>query len=454
MTTKPGKTTRRNFIMGCSAAVAAMSGSRFGHVAFGQAGAGEEVLVVVFLRGGIDALNLVMPIDGADRGFYETARPDIAVPTTGANAALSLNAQFGLHPAAAPIYDLYQDGKLSVVLASGLGEANRSHFDSMRFMEQGVVGSTPISSGWLTRHLQTSSGMPGDIVIPSMALGNLQQQSLLGSNETINLASAGSFALNTGPSQWRAPQRLALRRLLQNDSTWMHTTSEQALDALDVIELNVDDDYMPANGAAYPNTTFGRQLETIAQVVKLDLGLRVVTIDLGGWDTHNGQGDDGGGYFAGQVQQLMEGLKALYVDLDGAGAANHTQRLNVAVMSEFGRRLRQNADRGSDHGHGGHMLVLSGNALGGIHGTWPGLANAQLFDGADLAVTTDYRRVLTELLIRRMGNPFVGEIFPGYMNYKPLGIVQGVDLPPVYGEALFRDGFEDGDTSAWDTTVG
>lgn len=445
------ETTRRSFLMGCSAAIAAMAGSRFTSMAFGAPGNNEEVMVVVFLRGGMDGLNFVMPIDGADRGHYEAGRPNLAVPVTGPDAALALDAQFGMHPGAVHIQDLYQDGKVSFVLAAGLDEPNRSHFDAMRSMELGSAGATS-PTGWLTRHLESASNLPSNLVMPALALGNLQQASLLGSDETVNMASPSSFALNTGPSQWRLPQRLALRRMLQNGSDWLHASSTQALDALDVVELNVGGGYTPANGADYPSGSFGDQLQTIAQIIKLGLGLRVVTIDLGGWDTHNGQGDGSGGYFSSRIGLLTQGLKALYVDLDGV--PNHTQRLTCVVQSEFGRRLRQNADRGTDHGHGNVMTILSGNAIGGLHGNWPGLANDQLFDGADLAVTTDYRQVFSELLIRRLGNTHLGTIFPGYTNYTPLGLVAGTDLPPDYGSIAFQDGFESGDASAWTAAVG
>ena len=147
-------------------------------------------------------------------------------------------------------------------------------------------------------------------------------------------------------------------------------------------------------------------------------------------------------------------LAAFYTDLDGAGGQNYTQRLTVVVMSEFGRRLRENDDGGTDHGHGNFMLVMGGNTIGGVHGTWPGLSNAQLFDGADLEVTTDYRRVLSEILIRRMCNNRIGQVFPGYSGYTPLGIVQGTDLPPVDEHHVFEDGFESGGLGNWSHSVG
>lgn len=455
-------TTRRGFITGCSAAVATYAGTHFNTLAFGEPGSdNDEILVSVFLRGGIDGLNLVPVLDGADRGHYESARPDLAVPLTGGNAALPLSPRFGLHPAAnswpsgtqvppATLYDLYLDGKLAVVVAAGMHEDNRSHFDSMSFMELGTPGTLSTPTGWLTRHLQSAGNLPQEIVMPALAVGNLQQNSLRGSTETVNMSSPDSFSLEVGPWQWRNAQRTALRSLYSGGSSWLHQSGVETLDAVDIIELNGGDgDYTPANGAVYPGGSLGQHLQTIARMVKLDLGLRVATIDYGGWDTHNGQGDLGGGYLYTRIEELARGLAALYTDLDGVGSNNYTQRLTVVVMSEFGRRLRQNADRGTDHGHGNTMLVLSGNAVGGVHGSWPGLASEQLFDGADLEVTTDYRRILSEILIRRMGNPNLGIVFPGYRGYSPLGVVTGVDLPPIDDDYIFGDGFESGSLLDW-----
>jgi uncharacterized protein (DUF1501 family) len=262
------------------------------------------------------------------------------------------------------------------------------------------------------------------------------------------MTSPDSFSLEVGPWQWRDAQRTALRSLYTGNS-WLHQSGYNTLDAIDIIELNSTGGYTPANGAVYPNGSLGDHFETIARMVKLDLGLRVATIDYGGWDTHESQGEDGGGYFLSKVEELSRALTAFYTDLNGSGSNNYASKTTIVVQSEFGRRLRENNDRGCDHGHGSAMMVLGGNVNGGVHGVWPGLANGQLFEGADLAVTTDYRRVLSEILIRRMGNPFLGQIFPGYTDYSPLGVVGGTDLPPIYGAGIFEDGFETGDTAAW-----
>lgn len=452
------KPTRRTFVKGCSAAVAGIASTRFTNLAFGAPGdPNSELLVVVFLRGGMDGLNVVMPLGGADRGYYEAARPDLKVPASGAGAALSLNGVFGIHPAAAPLYPLYQDGKLAVVLAAGLDEANRSHFDAQEFMERGTPGDRTTSTGWLARHFASAHNLPDEIIMPSLSVGSTQVTSLLGDTDAVNLSDIDRFNINNGPWQWRDAQRTALRHFYSGDTTWLHTTGLQALDAMDTVELNTTGGYTPANGAVYPENSFGDALRVVAEMTKSDLGLRVAALDLGGWDTHNGQGDGSGGQFAGLIGNLALGLAALYTDLDGVGSSNYAQRLTVAVQSEFGRRLVQNADRGTDHGHGNVMMVLSGNANGGVHGQWPGLGPGQLFDNADVAVTTDFRRVFSEILIRRMGNNHLGFVFPDYADYSPLGIVGGVDIPPDYtagADGLFADGFEIGTAGMWTSSVG
>lgn len=454
------KMTRRGFVCGCSAAIAAMAGSRFNSLVFGAPGSTDQTLVVVFLRGGMDGMSLIPPIGGSDHGIYVGARPHIAVPTVGTNAALNLGGGFGLHPAAAPLHSIYQSGHLAVVHATGLTtEATRSHFDAQAYMELGTPGSTSTHTGWLTRYLQTAS-LPPSLVMPSLSIGSLQHTSLRGDLDAVNMESLNSFNLDEGPWQWQTAHRTSLRRLYQNGTTTNHQAGQQALDALDVIELGVSGGYSPAGGSAplYDDAgSFGSHLKTVAQMVKLELGLQVATLDLGGWDTHENQGSDGGGYFANLVGDLASGLAAFHTDLAAGPVNDYSRRVTLVVQSEFGRRLFENANRGLDHGHGNTMLVLGGKVNGGLHGFWPGLGD--LFDGNDLQVTTDFRRVLSEILIRRMGNNRLDLIFPGtwaaqYQSLGPLGVVQGTDLPVVLGPEIFQDAFESGTTEAWGSSLG
>ncbi len=446
--------SRRSFLVGCSSAIAAMAGSRITYAALGpEIGSNDEVLIMIFLRGGMDGINFVLPIAGADRGHYETARPQIMVPVTGPDAALPLNAQFGLHPGAAALLPLYQAGKLAIVHAAGMNIASRSHFDAMEFLELGTPGVKTTTTGWLARHLATAANLPPDILIPSLAIGSNQPTSLLGDPDTVAMTRPDQFNLNTGPSSWRTLQRVAMRRMYETQATHLHDAGIQALNASDLVQAYVGSGYVPSNGAVYPSGSFGDQMKVMAQMIKLEVGLRVATIDLGGWDTHNSQGGATGTY-ANVLNTLSEGLAALYTDLDGSGANNHTQRLTMVVQSEFGRRFRENADRGTDHGHANRMMILGGNVNGGLFGPWPGLGPGQLFDNNDLAVTTDFRQVLSEIIIRRLANPNLGAIFPGYDQYDPLGVVSGPDLTPNFGNEIFRDGFDNGDFSGWSGVVG
>jgi uncharacterized protein (DUF1501 family) len=420
-------------MVGCSAAIAALAGARLTNVAFANpaspAAATKEILVAVFLRGGWDALNVVPPIAGPDRGYYEAARTSLKVPASGAGAALPLNAQFGFHPALAPLHGLYQAQKLAVVHACGLTSDTRSHFDAMQFIELGTPGNKNTSSGWLTRHLQTAPNLPSTILIPAIATAGTQPTSLLGSTEAVSMTSPGSFEFD-GHWAYREWQRTALREIYNGD-TWLFQSGAKTLDTVDIVESANPGTYHPANGAVYPGGSFGDSLKAIAQMIKMDLGLHVATVDLGGWDTHDYQGDGSGGYLSDLLGTLAQGLAALYTDLDGSGCAGYTRRLTVVVVSEFGRRLRENAGHGTDHGHGSVMLVLGGRVRGGqVYGTWPGLHTDQLYDHADLAVTSDYRRVLSEILVGRLGNPNLSIVFPGYSGFTPLGFIMDPYVPP------------------------
>jgi uncharacterized protein (DUF1501 family) len=399
---------RRQFLQGCSAAIAAMTGARLTNLAFAKQGEQTDTLVVVFLRGGWDALNVVPPISGDDRGFYEKARPDIKITDL-----LQLNDQFGLHPALNPLYDLYQAGKMGVVHAVGLNHDTRSHFDAQEYIELGTPGSKSITSGWITRHLQQTGASS---ILPVMAT-NGSPTSLLNFVPTVNLNDPSDF------SQWGndlvTSQQAALRQMYKGESI-LHRAGLRTLEALNIVSPLVEKEYQPANGAFYNDDELGQQLKTIAQMIKLDAGLKVAAVDFGGWDTHEYETDGNGGYIADLLNQLASGLANFYLDLD----SGYTDRLSVVVISEFGRRLVQNESQGTDHGHGSVMLALGGNVNGGqVYGAWPGLHNDQLYDHADLAITTDYRQILSELLSTRLGNSNIEAVFPGFSgNYNPLGL--------------------------------
>lgn len=416
----PTSISRRHFLRGCSAAIAALAGSRLTRVAFAapgaQAPANTHALIVVFLRGGWDALNVFPVLDGLDRAAYEAARPTLKIAASGPNAALPLNEMLGLHPAMRPLYGLYQDKRLAVVQACGLNHDTRSHFDAMEYIELGTPGNKTTTAGWMTRALQTDPHLPNGAFLPALASGS-QPTALLAYPDTVNMNSPTDFSLWSNGS-YQAEQRAALRQMYSGDD-WLRRAGAQTLRALETMEQAGVTEYVPEHGAQYPDDYFSVNLKTLAQMIKLDLGLRMGTVDLGGWDTHDYQGDRHEGYFADLLGQLARGLAAFYTDL-----GDYAERTTIVVLSEFGRRLAQNASYGTDHGHGSAMLLLGGRVNGGqVYGVWPGLSNDQLYDRADLAITTDYRNVLSEVLVNALGNPHVETIFPGYTGYTEMGIV-------------------------------
>ena len=411
--------TRRSFIKSSLAASAlGLAGPR---IALG-AREDDEILVVVFLRGGMDGLSFMPPIDGVDRGLYEAARPSLAIPKTGPSAALELGQGFGLHPSAGPLRELFSDGHLAFVQAAGMNEDTRSHFEAQDFIELGTPGIKSTRTGWLHRHVELMD-LPSEVLAPVLSAGGLQPLSLLGSNEVLAVESADWFTFNTGPWLWQDPQRAAMRRLYEAGTSATQLAGLQAMNAVDLIEAYGSGDVPPAGGATYPEDGdgVGDRFRFVARMIKAGIGIRVVTIDVDGWDTHENQGEGIYGDFALMIDGLSRSLMAFYTDLEASGYAG---RLTVVGMTEFGRRFEENADGGTDHGHGAPMFLLGGNVNGGLYGQWPGLRRDQLFEEFDLEVTTDYRRVLAEVLRYRTGTTDIDLIFPGYDEESPLGLVR------------------------------
>lgn len=432
------KLTRRQFALGCSAGIAAMAGGRLGGLVFAdpkrrqQGGGKDPILLVVFLRGGMDGLNFCAPVD--DRDYMAARAGDLRIHDSGELAGLSLErglgGDFRLHHAARPLHELYQSNRLAIVHAAGLSNGTRSHFDAMDLMERGSVDNKSLATGWLSRHLATQR--PGGL-LPVISSGSSTPGSLLGSGEAVSVWDPEGFGIAT---HWQEPTEAAeiLRGFYAGGESPLHGAARRTLDAVRVVQRGIPRDgdgiarpYEPENGAEYPDDYGWRQsLVTVAQLIKMDVGLSLATLDFGGWDTHEGQA----WRFPQQVDNLARGLGALYNDLQ-----RYHDRLSIVVMSEFGRRLKSNESGGTDHGHGNLMMLLGQQVNGGrMFGQWPGLATEQLDDRADLAITTDYRQVLAELLVRGMGNPQLGRLFPGLGRYQPLGVMKGTDLPIDWSE--------------------
>ena len=438
---------RREFIKGAcaTAAVGAVGpGLLFSQDAHAAVNAYDTV-VLVFLRGGMDGLNLVPPVSGTDRTCYEEARPTLNIAATGTYGALPLTLAdgsatgFGLHPSATGLKSIWDAGKLAIVQSCGMPTVvTRSHFDAQLYADLGTPGQQAGGIGWMTRAWSTLPGA-GTPTLPMLAVASRTPSNMLGSTQALTMSSPTDFQLNTGAWQWQqyrsglpagtkgVNETLAS---LWAGQTGVEIAGQRADAALRVIGAQAYTSTLPAN---WPTTAFARQLWTVAQSIRFNLGLRFATLDLGGWDTHDGQGTAGSGYhyYQNKIVELSDALTAFYNELNTGGEA---ARVTVIVQSEFGRRVRQNGSGGTDHGYGNPMLVLGGAVNGRkLYGQWLGLQPETLSPYfGDVPATTDFRRVLSEIMIRRMGNNQLGTVFPGYAGYAPLGIVQGTDLPPNF----------------------
>lgn len=382
-----------------------------------------DLLVCVFLRGGMDGLNAVVP--HAETAYYD-ARPTLAVPEPRPGddqAAIELDDRFSLHPALRPLKDLYDAGDLAIVHACGSPDPTHSHFDAMDYMERGTPGEKSIPTGWLARHLQTAA-WENPSPFRAVGMGGVLQASLRGPVPAAALRSIAEFHLPGNPEAVAVIQQ-ALASLyaapppedpLLSDLASQAATTFEAMDMLARLDPET---YTPANGAVYPEDEFGQALSQVALLAKAEVGLEVACVDLGGWDTHVQQGAREG-RMPGLLATLAAGLAAFYQDM-----GDRMKDVTVVTMSEFGRRVAENGGGGTDHGHGNVMFLLGGGLRGGrVYGQWPGLAPEALYGPGDLAVTTDFRDVLAEILARRVGNDRLEDIFPGRGEFQFLDLAE------------------------------
>jgi uncharacterized protein (DUF1501 family) len=377
-------------------------------MAFAQPGtrADRDVLVVIFQRGGMDGLNAVVPF-GEGAAYYDR-RPTIAIgePDGSDFSAIDLDGYFGLHPALRPLKDIYDEGALSIIHAAGLTNGSRSHFDAMEVMERGLADKmTP--TGWIARHLM-SAGWQNESPFRAIGMGAMVPSSLRGPVSALSLRSIADFHLDGRQEQLAQIQRtLSGLYTLESAGEMLADQADAVFRSMDFLQQIAAQGYTPERDAQYPESDFGRGLMQIAQLIRQDVGLEVACVDIGGWDTHDYQGGADGA-MAYLLDDFARGLSAFYNDLH-----DQMHRITVVTMSEFGRTTGENASQGTDHGRASVMFVMGGGAAGGLYADWRGLADDALDDG-DLAVTTDYRDVVAEILAKRVGNPALETIFPGF----------------------------------------
>jgi uncharacterized protein (DUF1501 family) len=367
-----------------------------------------DVLVCLFLRGGADGLHLVAPYGDA---AYYTERPRIAVPRPDdrrvpvAQRGVALDGFFALHPTLAPLHDSYQAGHLAIVHAAGTPDSTRSHFSAMETMERGVANGSTAGTGWLGRHLQWAPGRSRS-PLRALAIGDSLPQSLDGALGATAVQSLEAFRFSL-PSAWSESFQATLDGLYDEASGPLEEAGRETRRLLRALERLDPDHYRPEGGARYPDSDFGRGLAQIAQLIKAELGLEVACLDLGGWDSHVGQGP----LLEGLMRDLAGGLAAFHTDL---GA--RISRVTLLAMSEFGRRVRENGGLGTDHGRGTCFWLMGGGIRGGrVVANWPGLEGDRLEGPGDLRVTIDYRDLLAEVVARRLRNPDWAQVFPAYM---------------------------------------
>jgi len=371
-----------------------------------------KTLVCLFQRGAADALNVVVP--HGEKAYY-ALRPSIAIPRPvglgrqlgGGESALDLDGFFGLHPALAPLKPLYDRGILAPVHAVGSPSATRSHFDAQDYMETGTPDIKGTTDGWLNRYLAVQGTCAECARNPFRAVSLTPQtpRILEGASETVAMNSLNEFSVRTTGSQ-----TARLEALYRTGSAELvHGTGSEMFDAGKMLKAANPQKYVARNGADYPKTQFGQRLLQIAQLIKADVGLEIAFADVGGWDTHVNQGA-ATGQLATRLADFAQSINALVTDL-----GDKMGDVVILTMSEFGRMARENGNRGTDHGHAGALFVIGGGVKGGkVYGKWPGLEQEQLYEGRDLALTTDFRSVFSEITARHMGAKKTDQIFPGF----------------------------------------
>ena len=367
----------------------------------------RKKLVVLFQRGAADGLNLVVPFGEPN---YYRIRPSIAIPEPrrgGENVAIDLDGFFGLHPSLAPLEPLFKKQKLAIVHAAGSPDTTRSHFDAQDFMESGTPGVKSTEDGWLNRALQAQLEHATS-PFRAVAMGQQLPRTLRGAAPALALPDVRQFqVIAKSPVVEGGFEAL----YAQTVDTALRGTGTETFEAIDMLRKANPGRFQPENGAEYPRSRFGQSLQQIAQLIKADIGLEVCFLDSGGWDNHVNEGG-AQGQLANLLRDLGQGLAAFHLDM-----GTRMEDIVIVTMSEFGRTAHENGNRGTDHGHANCMFLMGGPVNGGkVHGRWPGLGPGQLYEGRDLALTTDFRSVLGEVLSRHLGSKDLHTVFPGFDN--------------------------------------
>lgn len=368
----------------------------------------RKILVAIFMRGAVDGLSVAVPY--AESEYYE-ARPTISIPRPGKeNGLIDLDGYFGLHPSLKPFENLWRNKQLAIIHSVGSPDNTRSHFDAQDYMESGTPGVKSTRDGWLNRILQVDQ-KPNSSLFRAVALTREVPRSLMGRAPAVAMSDLSDFSIQAGvftPSVQGGFESI-YQQIGQKDI--LTEAGKETFEAINFLKKANPARFKPENGAVYPTNSLGRSLMQIAQLIKADVGLEIAFTDTQGmnWDTHANQGGVNG-QLANTLRAFGSAINAFVTDL-----GKRIDDFVILTMSEFGRTVRQNGTGGTDHGHGNVMFVIGGNVKGGrIYADWRGLKRDALFEGRDLAVTTDFRDVFAEIASRHLGVKDVNKVFPNY----------------------------------------
>ncbi len=401
--------TRRIFLRNSALAVVGTAAvpSFLTRAAYGavEPGTRSKRLVVIFQRGAADGLNIVVP--HGEQAYY-AMRPTINIPR---KDVLDLDGFFGLHPSLASLQPIWNQRHLAIVHAAGSPDPSRSHFDAQDFMESGTPGLKATPDGWLNRALHSLPPARDESAFRAIALGPALPRILTGAERAVAVNNINDFGVG-GRNPNAAPVANTFEAMYDHSvDSVLHGTGQETFDAVKMLKAADPAKYKPAPGADYPRGRFGDSLRQLAQLIKANLGVQVAFADIGGWDHHVNEGSTQG-QIANVLREFSQSLSAFWTDL-----GDLAEDTVVVTMSEFGRTARENGNRGTDHGHANVMFVMGGPVKGGkVYGQWPGLEQSQLYEGRDLAVTTDFRRVLGEAVAKHLGNSRLEQVFPGFGN--------------------------------------
>jgi uncharacterized protein (DUF1501 family) len=374
-------------------------------------GGRRKTLIAIFQRGAVDGLNVVVP--HGEKEYYDL-RPTLAITKPkgagdSAGAAINLDGFFGLHPALAPFKPLWDAKRLAIVDAVGSPDNTRSHFDAQDYMESATPGVKSTPDGWLNRVLQTKRD-PKASPFRAVSLTQNTPRVLQGKANAVAISNLADFTIRAGAAS--ANVQGGFESIYdQSVNDVLGGTGRETFEAVNYLKKVNPSQYKPENGAQYPRTPFGNSLLQISQLIKAGVGLEIAFTDIGGWDTHVNQGN-ARGQLSLRLQEFGGGISALVTDL---GA--RMDDVVILTMSEFGRTARENGTRGTDHGHANAMFVIGGSVRGGhVYGQWPGLKSGNLYEGRDLALTTDFRDVFGEIAQKHLGDSNLQAVFPGYAS--------------------------------------